>query len=312
MVIFVKFLIESKMDTKGGIFKRITAKASTIWQDLSRRRRLSIHNATDNAEEWYTHISPAGIIAALISFLLLLFIITITFVAYSPILEFLPGYRTEATKSRENIINNIRRLDSMEHVMNNMITYNENIALIMDGKTPVVRDLSTSTDAVQMSKELIMPNHADSALRSQMEGVGIYSLDQSQTTSRRSVRESIEMLTPIEGIITDRYDIKNEKFGVRIAAPASAQVVAVDEGTVVLSMWSPETGYIIEIQHSGNLLSIYKNLSQSLVGRGQRVKRGEVIGANIDSGKSGNDAKLFEFELWKDAKPVDPEGYIVF
>ena len=86
----------------------------------------------------------------------------------------------------------------------------------------------------------------------------------------------------------------------------------VDDGVVVMNLWTPETGYLIEIQHSNNLISIYKNLSKSLVAKGQRIKRGGVIGSNTEVLADGGDAKIFEFELWSNGKPVDPESYIVF
>ena len=89
------------------------------WQrNFFRKRRFNMLNATDNSEEWHMHLSPASIFAAFVSFALLLFILILTLVAYSPVLEFLPGYRTEADRSRESLVQNIIRLDSMERMMN--------------------------------------------------------------------------------------------------------------------------------------------------------------------------------------------------
>ncbi|MEG1622844.1 MAG: M23 family metallopeptidase [Alistipes sp.] len=290
---------------------KLSSKISKLWSqrsELFRKRRLSLQNATDNTEEWHIHLSPAGVLSAFVAFVLMLFILILIFVAYTPILEFLPGYRTEANRSRENLVDNIIRLDSMERMMNDMLTYNNNIALIMEGKTPVVRVLSNS-DSTKLSKTLIMPDAADSLLRLQMEGKGTYGLN--QAGSRRSVREAIQMVAPIEGIITQRFDLQRESFGISIAAASNTQVAAVDKGTVVMTLWTPETGYLIEVQHAGDLISVYKNLSQSLVSKGQRVKSGEIIGVSNEARNNGNSA-LFEFELWGQGKPVDPEGYIVF
>ena len=143
------------------------------WRGLFRKRRFNMLNATDNSEEWHMHLSPASILAGLVAFMLMLFILTLSLVAYSPILEFLPGYRTEADRSRESLVQNIIRLDSMERMMNDMLTYNENIALIMEGRTPVARVLASS-DSSRISKVLVMPSHEDSLLRAQMEGDGEY------------------------------------------------------------------------------------------------------------------------------------------
>ena len=280
------------------------------WQrNFFRKRRFNMLNATDNSEEWHMHLSPASIFAAFVSFALLLFILILTLVAYSPVLEFLPGYRTEADRSRESLVQNIIRLDSMERMMNDMLTYNQNIALIMEGKTPVARVLANS-DSTRATKVLVMPSPEDSVLRAQMEGDGEYAVTGRSGGSRRSVREAIELATPVEGIITDQFDIRNGNFGVRIAAAASDRIAAVDNGTVVLSLWTPETGYMVELQHAGNLLSVYKGLSQSLVTKGQTIRAGELIGYNAEAEQG--EVRLFEFELWNNGKPVDPEGYIVF
>lgn len=280
------------------------------WQrSFFRKRRFNMLNATDNSEEWHMHLSPASIFAAFVSFALLLFILILTLVAYSPVLEFLPGYRTEADRSRESLVQNIIRLDSMERMMNDMLTYNQNIALIMEGKTPVARVLANS-DSTRATKVLVMPSPEDSVLRAQMEGDGEYAVTGRSGGSRRSVREAIELATPVEGIITDRFDIRNGNFGIRIAAAASDRTAAVDNGTVVLSLWTPETGYMVELQHAGNLLSVYKGLSQSLVTKGQTIRAGELIGYNAEAEQG--EVRLFEFELWNNGKPVDPEGYIVF
>ena len=280
------------------------------WQrNFFRKRRFNMLNATDNSEEWHMHLSPASIFAAFVSFALLLFILILTLVAYSPVLEFLPGYRTEADRSRESLVQNIIRLDSMERMMNDMLTYNQNIALIMEGKTPVARVLANS-DSTRATKVLVMPSPEDSVLRAQMEGDGEYAVTGRSGGSRRSVREAIELATPVEGIITDRFDIRNGNFGIRIAAAASDRIVAVDNGTVVLSLWTPETGYMVELQHAGNLLSVYKGLSQSLVTKGQTIRAGELIGYNAEAEQG--EVRLFEFELWNNGKPVNPEGYIVF
>ena len=246
------------------------------WRGLFRKRRFNMLNATDNSEEWHMHLSPASIFAAFLSFVLLLFILVLSLVAYSPILEFLPGYRTEADRSRESLVQNIIRLDSMERMMNDMLTYNENIALIMEGRTPVARVLASS-DSSRISKVLVMPSHEDSLLRAQMEGDGEYAI------AGCPLQETLQ--------VGDR-------------------ITAIDNGTVVQSLWTPETGYIVVLQHAGNLISVYKNLSQSLVTTGQTIRSGELIGYNAEV--QDGEVRLFEFELWNNGKPVDPEGYIVF
>ncbi len=282
---------------------------SNGWQNLFRKRRFNMTNATDDTEEWHIHISPASIFAGFTGFLLLLFIIVLSLVAYTPVMEFLPGYRTEADRARDNLAHSIIRLDSIERVMKDMMTYNENISLIMEGKSPVARTLESS-DNERKSKVAVLPSPEDSLLRSQMEGDGIYSLS-SRPNPADKLRKSLELLPPVEGIITDRFDIKAGRFSMKMATTEADRVTAIAQGTVILSLWSPQTGHIIEIQHSNNTLSVYKNLSQSLVEKGQLLKAGDLIGYSADH-KDAEHKQLFEFELWNNGKPVDPEAYIIF
>lgn len=289
---------------------KILKSISRWWREAFRKRRLSLRNVSDGSEEWHIHLSPASVFAAFVSFALLLFLLILLLTAYTPVLEFLPGYRTEATRTREGLIRDLIRLDSMERMMNDMMTYNENIALIMEGKTPVVRTL-VSSDSSRLDKTLVVPSREDSLLRAQMEGDGPYSITGSEA-SRRAVREAIGMVTPVEGILTEGFDIRQGRLGVRIAAASGAGVAAIGNGTVVLSLWTPDDGYVVQLQHPDNLLSVYRNLAQSLVTAGQTVRSSEVIGYAAAPDGDESKTKLFEFELWNDGKPVDPEGYIVF
>ena len=176
---------------------------SRAYRRLVRKHRLTLQNEVDNAEEWHMHISVVRIFAALLAFVLLLFILILSLVAYTPVLEFLPGY--EANRSREMLLQNIMRLDSIERQMTQMRTYSDNIALIMEGKTPVVRNVG-GLDSIKADKTLVMPSREDSLLRIQMEGEGPYGLGKSP--SRKTLREAMAMTAPVEGIITEKFDTK--------------------------------------------------------------------------------------------------------
>lgn len=48
------------------------------------------------------------------------------------------------------------------------------------------------------------------------------------------------MVALIEGIVIERFDIKRENFGIRIAASPDTQIVAADDGVVVMNLWTPK------------------------------------------------------------------------
>lgn len=283
------------------------------WKDkianLWRKHRLSLRDERDNHEMWYMHISPLSIVAAILALTLVLFIVILSSVAYTPLLEFLPGY--QGNRTRTILLENIVRLDSMERQLSQMKVYSDNIALIMEGKTPVMRSL-TDQNQTTTDKSIVMPSAEDSILRAQIEGDGEYSIA-NQASSRRSVRESMELVSPLAGgVIVNEFSPRSGSMGVSIASTADTQVVAIGEGTVILTTWSPDDGYLVEVQHTNGLISFYRNMTQSLVEVGQKLKAGQIVGYNADATDEGNTPQLLQFEIWSDGKPVDPESYIVF
>lgn len=279
-------------------------------RNLREKHRLSLRNQHNSSEVWYMHISPVNVVSGFLALVLVLFIIILTTVAYTPILDLIPGY--PGNKSRELLTQNIMRLDSMERELVNLQIYSENVALIMEGKTPIMRNVQQSGDSIKSTKpEIVTPNSEDSILRAQIEGDGIYRLND-PVSVRKNMRSNMELITPVKGIISAHFNPKRNQYGVNIATATSQQVMAVEAGTIVLSTWSPEDGYVIQIQHPNNLISIYKHNAQALKPTGSRVKSGEVIGYTGEglSGEAGKE--MFRFELWHNGSPVDPEGYIVF
>lgn len=285
-----------------------------FWRNMLQRKRLSLHNTRDNREIWYTHISLANMIMAGLTGTLLMFIFVLTLVGYSPVLEVLPGYRSESVRSRQNIIDNILRLDSMERVINDMMIYNDNIALIMDGKISLMGSYS-SRDSISLLKTLVSPNKIDSTLRSQIEGQGRYSLKMANAATKTP------MVAPVDGIITKRFNIAQESYGVEFAVAKGARIMAAQKGVVTLTTWNPSTGYTVQIMHPNNLISIYSNLTNTIVKRGTAVKEGQAIGysdyeedATVAQEQEGDQkpkkSRQIAFELWSDGKPVNPERYI--
>ncbi len=266
---------------------------------VNRRRRISIYNST-NGKEWSTHISPIRGWMAVVAIVVSLFFLMLILVGYTSILEILPAYRTSADKSRDRLIENIIKIDSMERVINDIVIYNENVGLIMEGKTPVVRS-SQLNDTLALSKVMIAPSPMDSLLRREMEGDGEYNL--LRATINKS---SILLISPMEGDIIQQFDIQRGVHSIKIEARGSeTKIEAAADGTVIFSQWSPEQGYVIGIQHAKGFISIYKNLSQSLLSSSEMVKCGEVIGYSLSQ-------REFEFELWENGKAVNPENYIIF
>jgi murein DD-endopeptidase MepM/ murein hydrolase activator NlpD len=114
---------------------------------------------------------------------------------------------------------------------------------------------------------------------------------------------------PAVGIVTNRFDSEINHYGVDIAAEEGQSIKSISDGVVIMASFTTDTGCVIVIQHSNNLLSVYKHSSLLLKKVGNFVKRGEVIGSIGNSGELSSGPHL-HFELWHDGNPVNPELFI--
>lgn len=282
-----------------GKLKNISTKAGSMF----RKHRFSMHNVESDYEEWHVILSPMGAVAGLVAVVMLLFALILALLAYTPVTDLLPGYKTEAMRSREFMMQNIMKVDSLEHIMNDMMAYNENIAILVGGRTPAVKT-TIASDSTYRTKGIVPPSPQDSLLRAQMLGDTPYNL---QNTVKVQQREKSELSMPADGIVTEHFDMRNNIYGVRLATAPLAQVTATADGTVMSVLWTPDKGNVVQIQHPDGLVSAYVNLNQVLVTPGQVVRNSEVIGYTADEAD-----RMFEFQLWSNGTPADPESFIVF
>lgn len=262
-------------------------------------------------DNWSVHISPAALLGSMMAFCLFLFILVLILVAYTPILDIFPGYRTAAERSHDALVEEIMRVDSLERRMNDMLVYSENVAMIMDGRTPVLPSQVLENDTIKLDKTLVKPSTLDSLLRAQMEGDGEYSLAKT-LEARNTDSGSKSFAAPVEGIITHHFSREENYLGVGIQAAPNAPITSIDDGTVVDVSTNNDMVTSVTVQHFDGYVAVYRNLTQVLVDKGQQVKNRQVIGYNSMPQVGDMDNPIFEMEIWHEGKAVDPEIYIVF
>jgi len=133
----------------------------------------------------------------------------------------------------------------------------------------------------------------------------------SLTSSKYNELSETFFFTPITGFISDHYDVKKAHYGVDIVAKTSEPVKCIADGTVVMSSWTQDAGYVISIQHRGNLISIYKHNAELLKKVGSFVNAGEIISIVGNSGEMTNGPHL-HFELWYNGNSLNPEEFVTF
>jgi murein DD-endopeptidase MepM/ murein hydrolase activator NlpD len=112
--------------------------------------------------------------------------------------------------------------------------------------------------------------------------------------------------------VSGRFDPRTKHFATDIVTKPKALVLAVLDGTVIFTGWTMETGFVIEVQHPNNIVSIYKHNASLLRETGDLVRAGEAISVVGDSGEMYTTGPHLHFEIWYKGSPLDPEKHILF
>ncbi len=112
-----------------------------------------------------------------------------------------------------------------------------------------------------------------------------------------------QMQRPVPGAIVRPYSGRNE--GIDFAASAGTPVRAADAGEVAAITRDTDQVPILVLRHPGNLLTVYANIADISVERGDRVTRGQTI-ATVGAG----DPATLHFEVRQGFESVDPTPFI--
>jgi len=108
---------------------------------------------------------------------------------------------------------------------------------------------------------------------------------------------------PVTGKIIRAFSSRSD--GIDIAAPAGTTVKAADSGTVAAITQSTQKVPIVVLRHEGGLLTVYANVSDVALSKGDRVSKGQAI-AKVRSG----DPSFLHFEVRNGLEAVDPADYL--
>ncbi len=275
---------------------------------LKSKYRLSILNDQTFEEVWVMRLSRLNVIVAVGATAIFLVTAVILLIALTPMREFIPGYPDGNT--RRSIVENALKTDSLERELRQWKIYLGNLHTILRGENPNNMESIPDT-SIRYSEINFARSIEDSLLRMQIETEELYNLSVVDSRSDRDNLTRLHFFPPVKGVITNPFNAKSGHLGVDVVAPPNEVIVAIADGTVTLSSWTLETGYVIQIQHASNLLSVYKHNSKLLKQSGAHVKTGEAIAIIGNSGELTTGPHL-HFELWHKGTPLNPEQYIVF
>ena len=275
------------------------------WSKLFHKYRFVIMTDSSFEEKLSVKLTRINVIAFVGTLVFLCFFSTMLLIAYTPLSEYVPG--KSSIEVQKSLIELNIKSDSLEAILVSRSIYLENINKIINGEELVnpenYAEITNTQIPISFEK-----SKEDSLFRVKVEAEdksSIYKKDKPNNNT------TLMFFTPLTGLISDGYNNKTKHFGIDLVAKEKSRISSVLEGTVIISHWAYETGYVIGVQHKNDYLSFYKHNSVLLKSVGDYVNAGDHIAIIGNSGEFSSGPHL-HFELWHKGIPVNPENYISF
>ncbi len=281
-------------------------KRKAFWKNIKFKYKLTVTNENTLEEIVGIHVSKLNGLSVLLSVVTVIFLIAALIIAFTPLRNYLPGYMN--TEVREQVVLNALRADSLQWVLERQRMYIMNIQDIISGnvKPDSIHSIDSLTEA--RSEELMERTQAEEEFRKQYEETERYNLT---TIDNASSTTGLIFFRPTRGMLSSGFDPNKKHFGIDIAANPNESVLSTLDGTVIMATYTADTGYVIQVQHGQNLVSIYKHCGSLLKKEGDTVKAGEAIALVGNTGEKTTGPHL-HFEIWNRGRALDPSKYIVF
>ena len=275
------------------------------WSKLLHKYRFVIMTDSSFEEKLSLTLSRLNIFAFAGIFVFVCFFSTLLLFRYTPLNEYIPG--KSSSEIQKNLIELQLRTDSLESIIFKQAVYLENLKNIIRGNE-IIALTENNSPASEKEEEIIFEkSKADSLLRLSVESEHKGSIYVKSVSNN----DYLVFFAPLSGVISDTYNSKIKHFGVDLVAKDKSRISSVLSGTVIISHWTSETGYVIVIQHKNDYISLYKHNSLLLKEVGDFVNAGDHIAVIGNSGELSSGPHL-HFELWHKGAPVNPEDYISF
>ena len=278
-----------------------------LWDRLKYKYKLSVINETSYEEVFNFRLSQLHVLTALSVLAVILVVLTILLIAFTDLREFIPGYPDG--NMRQMIAQNALRVDSLENELLKRDRFFKSIRLVLNGgDTPSLERSREDTARYRNDTIRFQISEQENEFRAAIEERERFNLSLGM---KEQNHDYYHFFPPVEGIVTQSFDEKKRHYGTDIVAKANAKVAAVLDGVVIFTDWTVKTGYVIQVQHTNDLISVYKHNSILLKKQGDYVRAGEVLGVVGNTGEESSGPHL-HFELWRAGNPLNPENFIKF
>ena len=237
----------------------------------------------------------------------------------------------EALQSQLSTLN--QQVDQMQLVMTDLQQRDDNLYRVLFGAEPIPlsirqgtqRKISYYEDIARMTNNQLS---ADLTLKVDVLEKELYVQSKSydeiiEMAKNQEIRmENIPAIQPVlnkdltrvasgYGMRIDPvYHVRKFHQGMDFTAPTGTEVFATGNAKVKFSGWKQGYGNTIILDHGFGYETVYAHLYKSLVRKGQKVRRSDIIGLVGNTGKSTGPHLHYEVRL--NDRPVDPRNYYFY
>ncbi|MEK6757411.1 MAG: M23 family metallopeptidase [Bacteroidota bacterium] len=259
--------------------------------------------------------SPWQVYALAVGSLILIVVIVVALLMYTPIGAFIPIENAELVNrySKELVSLNQRMASLMEQLVE-LREYNVKLRKAL-GEQVVATDsgvavVGSPRSANAESRREIGPAQRTIEVAGAQVPRSSFSIQSVQQVVQEQHQVVFPVVLPAEGYISRGFDADRRHYGLDIAGKMGTLVNAAADGYVVFAGWTSDDGNKVILSHSGGFLTFYKHNQSLLKSAPAFVRRGEPIALLGSSGQTSTGPHL-HFEIWKDGVPVDPANYIL-
>ena len=231
------------------------------------------------------------------------------------------------------LLNINQQVDQMQIVMTDLQQRDDNLYRVLFGAEPIPLSIRQGTqrkiayyeDLAQMTNSQLS---ADLALKVDVLEKELYVQAKSydeilEMAKTQEIRmENIPAIQPVMNKDLKRvasgygmridpvYNVRKFHQGMDFKAPTGTEVFATGNAKVKFTGWKQGYGNTVILDHGFGYETLYAHLYKSLVRKGQKVRRSDIIALVGNSGKSTGPHLHYEVRL--NGKPVDPRNYYFY
>ena len=237
----------------------------------------------------------------------------------------------ESMQSQLEILN--QQVDQMQIVMTDLQQRDDNLYRVLFGAEPIPLSIRQGTQHKidyydSIAKMTDNQLAADLTQKVDMLAKELYTQAKSydevlEMAKNQEIRmENIPAIQPVKNQDLKRvasgygmridpvYHVRKFHQGMDFSAPIGTEIYATGNAKVKFSGWKQGYGNTVILDHGFGYETLYAHLYKSLVRKGQKVRRSDIIALVGNTGKSTGPHLHYEVRL--NGKPVDPRNYYFY